>query len=80
MVKLFRQALPESGARENRSEFSYQRSQDLLQDLRLLRESLLEVRASRMARQEVDPVIRLVQTFGFHLAVLDIRQNISFHD
>ena len=33
-----------------------------------------------MALQEVDPVIRLVQTFGFHLAVLDIRQNSSFHD
>ena len=33
-----------------------------------------------MVSQEVDPVIRLVQTFGFHLAVLDIRQNSSFHD
>ena len=33
-----------------------------------------------MARQEVDQIIRLVQTFGFHLAVLDIRQNSSFHD
>ena len=43
LVELFRQALPESSARENRSEFGYQRSQDLLQDLRLLRESLLEV-------------------------------------
>ena len=80
LVELFRQALPESSARENHSEFSYLRSQDLLQDLRLLRESLLEVGAGRMVRQEVDPVIRLVQTFGFHLAVLDIRQNSSFHD
>ena len=80
LVELFCKALPESSARGNRSEFSYQRSQDLLQDLRLLRESLLEVGAGRMARQEVDPVIRLVQTFGFHLAVLDIRQNSSFHD
>ena len=80
LIKLFRQALPESSARENRSEFSYQRSQDLLQDLSLLRESLLEVGADRMARQEVDPVIQLVQTFGFHLAVLDIRQNSSFPD
>ena len=80
LVELFRQALPESSTRENRSEFSYLRSQDLLQDLRLLRESLLEVGAGRMVRREVDPVIRLVQTFGFHLAVLDIRQNSSFHD
>ena len=80
MVELFRQALPESSARENHSEFSYLRSQDLLQDLRLLQESLLEVEAGRMVRQEVDPVIRLVQTFGFHLAVFDIRQNSSFHD
>ena len=50
LVELFRQALPGSGAREHRIEFSYQCSQDLLQDLRLLRESLLEVGAGRMVR------------------------------
>ena len=80
LVELFHQTLPESNARKNRSEFSYLRSQDLLQDLHLLRESLLKVETDRMARQEVDPVIWLVQTFGFHLAVLDIRQKSSFHD
>ena len=26
------------------------------------------------------PVIRAVQTFGFHLASLDVRQNSRFHD
>ena len=33
-----------------------------------------------MADEAVGPVIRTVQTFGFHLASLDIRQNSRFHD
>jgi phosphoenolpyruvate carboxylase len=52
----------------------------LAADLRLLRESLLAVGAPRLAREDVDPVIRHVETFGFHLAALDIRQNSAFHD
>ena len=80
LVELLRKALPDSGSRGSRADFCYQRPQELLEDLQLLRTSLLTVGAQRMARQEVDPVIRLLQTFGFHLAVLDIRQNSAFHD
>lgn len=36
--------------------------------------------AARIATQDLDPVLRTVQTFGFHLAALDIRQNSQFHD
>jgi phosphoenolpyruvate carboxylase len=52
----------------------------LLNDLALLRSSLLDVGAKRVAAQLVDPVIRSVESFGFHLAVLDVRQNSQFHD
>ncbi len=59
---------------------SYRTAQELLIDLNLLRESLHAIGADRIARFDVDPVIRLVATFGFHLAALDIRQNSRFHD
>src|ERR1700751_1114497 len=49
-------------------------------DLRLLAGSLDAIGASRISRTEILPVIRLVDVFGFHCAVLDIRQNSAFHD
>jgi phosphoenolpyruvate carboxylase len=52
----------------------------LLADLRLLYDSLVDVGAWRMATDAVGPVIRAAETFGFHLAALDIRQNSAFHD
>ena len=58
----------------------YQRASELLDDLQLLYESLIAVGAWRLADDGVGPVIRTVQTFGFHLASLDIRQNSRFHD
>ena len=53
----------------------YQRAAELIADLRLLHESLVAVGAWRVADAAVAPVIRAAQTFGFHLASLDIRQN-----
>jgi phosphoenolpyruvate carboxylase len=49
-------------------------------DLVVLEQALSAIGASRIARAEVLPVIRLVDVFGFHGAVLDIRQNSQFHD
>lgn len=49
-------------------------------DLLFLRETLIEVGASRIARAELDPLIRFLRVFGFHMACLDIRQNSAFHD
>ncbi len=48
-------------------------------DLRLLRESLAEGGALRLARQLVDPLARQVETFGFHLHTLDVRQHARVH-
>ncbi|MEM8535685.1 MAG: phosphoenolpyruvate carboxylase [Chloroflexota bacterium] len=58
----------------------YRSSSELMQDLQLLRETLLEVKAERIAKSDLDPIIRVAQTFSFHLAALDIRQNSRFHD
>lgn len=58
----------------------YQLAEELAADLRLLRDSLIEAGAKRLALADVVPVLRTVQVFGFHLASLDIRQNSAFHD
>lgn len=59
---------------------AYQRATELEDDLHTLHASLVAIGAQRLAAHDVRPVLRIVQTFGFHLAVLDIRQNSSFHD
>jgi phosphoenolpyruvate carboxylase len=46
----------------------------------LLASSLEAVGARRIAEAEVLRVIRIVDVFGFHGGVLDIRQNSRFHD
>ena len=53
---------------------------ELVEDLALLHRSLREMGAPRLARIDVEPVLRRVETFGFHLAALDVRQNSAFHD
>ena len=58
----------------------YRSASELMDDLMLLRQYLLAVKAKRLVHADVDPVIRTVQTFGFHLAALDVRQNSRFHD
>jgi phosphoenolpyruvate carboxylase len=58
----------------------YVRAGQLLSDLRLLKQGLLEFGARSIAFDDVNTVIRVVETFGFHLAKLDIRQNSAFHD
>lgn len=53
---------------------------ELLADLQLLQRGLCKYGAKSIAYSDVNEAIRLVQVFGFHLAVLDIRQNSAFHD
>lgn len=57
----------------------YQHPHELRADLELLCESLREVGADRLIESEVQPVVRALAVFGFHLAQLDIRQNSAFH-
>ncbi len=62
------------------NETGYKFASQLEADLKFMAKTLHQVGASRIVKQDVNPLIRLVKTFGFHLAVLDIRQNSSFHD
>ncbi len=43
-------------------------------------DELLDVGAQHIADTSVTPVYRIVQTFGFHLGTLDIRQNSQVHE
>jgi len=59
---------------------SYRFSYELKKDLELLKSSLITYGAISISETEIHETIRLVETFGFHLAKLDIRQNSAFHD
>ncbi|MFW5951349.1 MAG: phosphoenolpyruvate carboxylase, partial [Gemmatimonadota bacterium] len=59
---------------------AYRRAAELRHDLDDLHQALREVGAHRIARDAVEPVLRNVDAFGFHLARLDVRQNSAFHD
>ncbi|HUO35851.1 MAG TPA: phosphoenolpyruvate carboxylase [Candidatus Acidoferrum sp.] len=69
-------------AAENNSKSleAYESPKDFLDDLLLIRESLADNRALRLAALEVDPLIRKVRTFGFHLHTLDVRQHARVHE
>ena len=58
---------------------SYENAAEFESDLVLLRSSLLSNRGQRLAEAFVDPLLRQLQTFGFHLQVLDIRQHARVH-
>ena len=58
---------------------AYKDARDFLADLRLMRESLGENNGDRLARLLLDPLLRQVETFGFHLHTLDIRQHARVH-
>jgi phosphoenolpyruvate carboxylase len=54
---------------------AYGATKEFLDDLRLIRESLVENHGRRLARNLVDPLVLLARTFGFQLHTLDIRQH-----
>ncbi|RNC67404.1 MAG: phosphoenolpyruvate carboxylase [Desulfuromonadales bacterium] len=58
----------------------YKIPSELSEDLAMLDGSLRAVGAVRLADMELFNLRRLVDSVGFHLAVLDIRQNSAFHD
>ena len=57
----------------------YRTEQELLQDLYLIRDSLIGHGDARIAEAELTDLIRLVETFGFFLMQLDIRQESTRH-
>lgn len=59
---------------------AYSSADEFAGDIDLMRESLAENKGERLARRLLDPLMRQVQTFGFHLHTLDIRQHARVHE
>lgn len=58
---------------------AYRLAEDFESDLGLICESLISEGGGRQARALLDPLLRKVKTFGFHLHSLDIRQHAKVH-
>ncbi|MGH7877286.1 MAG: phosphoenolpyruvate carboxylase [Candidatus Dormibacteraceae bacterium] len=58
---------------------SYAGAQEFLGDLLLLQESLADAGASRLAYGELQHLVWQAESFGFHLASLEVRQHSSVH-
>jgi len=57
----------------------YARPLDLLADLDLMADSLFEARGELIAEGSLARVRRAVETFGFHMAILDVREHSGKH-
>ncbi len=60
-------------------EASYLSEKELLDDLYVIRDSLISDGEANIADGELKDVIRLVETFGFYLVHLDVRQESARH-
>nr|WP_221420584.1 phosphoenolpyruvate carboxylase [Conyzicola lurida] len=58
---------------------AYPSAADLLADLRVLQDSLRAAGAHRSANGELQGLVWQVQTFGFHLAEMEVRQHSQVH-
>ena len=58
---------------------AYASAAEFESDLRLVYRSLEQNRGERLAHALLDPLLRKVRTFGFHLSTLDIRQHTKVH-
>jgi len=74
-VNLLRLALPFADVAG-----TFGRASELTVELGALGTDLQEVGAARLAAADVEPILQSIRAFGFHLAVLDVRQNSAFHD
>ena len=63
----------------NESRVAYASPDQFESDLLLAHESLCANRGQQLARLVIEPLLRTVRTFGFHLSSLDIRQHAQVH-
>src|SRR6266705_3398530 len=61
------------------ADLAYQGVGEFLADLRLVQESLVQAGAQRQAFGELQHLVWQAETFGFHLAELEIRQHSEAH-
>ena len=59
---------------------NYKYPAELISDLYLLKRNLIHYGANEIAYSDMNDAIRVISTFGFHLAQLDIRQNSQFNE
>ncbi|MDP2367700.1 phosphoenolpyruvate carboxylase [Rhodoferax sp.] len=59
---------------------AYVRSDEFLDDLRTIKASLLSNHGSALVTQRLNPLLRAVDVFGFHLATVDLRQSSDKHE
>src|SRR5207248_5589199 len=67
------------GAKNSNEQNAYAIPQEFIDDLRLMRESLAQNGGERISEELLDPLLIIIETFGFHLHTLDIRQHAKFH-
>jgi len=58
---------------------AYRSAGDLIDDIRVVRDSLAEAGAAQMAHGEIQHLVWQAETFGFHLAELEVRQHSKVH-
>ncbi len=58
----------------------YARATEFLADLRTIKTSLDAHHGAALARPRLNPLIRAVEVFGFHLATIDLRQSSDKHE
>jgi phosphoenolpyruvate carboxylase len=58
----------------------YEDSISFLADLKIIQASLKSHHSQALAAQRLDPLIRAVEVFGFHLATVDLRQSSDQHE
>ena len=68
-----------AATRSRDADFGYPRADDYLRELKALQDSLVSAGAARQAYGELQTLIWQAQTFGFHLAELEVRQHSSVH-
>jgi len=61
-------------------ELAYGSARELVEDLRCVRDSLGTAGAARLASGEVQQLVWQAETFGFHLAELEVRQHSGVHE
>ncbi|MFC9693770.1 phosphoenolpyruvate carboxylase [Kribbella sp. NPDC056951] len=68
-----------AATRSRDADFGYPRAADLLHELKVLQDSLVSAGAPRQAYGDLQQLIWQVNSFGFHLAELEVRQHSSVH-
>lgn len=79
-IELLITKVPLNGSEINEEPNSYKYPTELATDLYKLQNALVAYGANEIAYADVKETIRIVKTFGFHLAKLDIRQNSRYHE